>query len=230
MRILSGELDDGGSVGLETDLVAHYGVSRPCLREALRIVETEGLITVARGSRGGVIAHAPDGAVAARMAAMVLQVRNVPLADVHAARAYLEPAAARELAGRKDRRAVVARLAQVIDQQDAVGDEPAGFAAANAAFHHALVAEIDNETLAILAGMLDEILKRSVVITDLARDQSARARQLATRSQRKLLELIEAGDEAGAEAHWRAHLNAVGPLILGDDAETVVDPVRLDRS
>ena len=47
--IVSGELADGASLGREPDLVERFGVSRPSLREALRILEAEGLITVERG-------------------------------------------------------------------------------------------------------------------------------------------------------------------------------------
>ena len=51
--IVSGELADGASLGREPDLVERFGVSHPSLREALRILEAEGLITVVRGVLGG---------------------------------------------------------------------------------------------------------------------------------------------------------------------------------
>ena len=75
--IVSGELSEGDSLGHEPDLVERFGVSRPSLREALRILEAEGLITVVRGVLGGVIVHEPDERMTARTAALVLQARNV---------------------------------------------------------------------------------------------------------------------------------------------------------
>ena len=57
--IVSGELADGASLGREPDLVERFGVSRPSLREALRILETEGLIRVVRGLHGGVVVQSP---------------------------------------------------------------------------------------------------------------------------------------------------------------------------
>ena len=68
-------------------------MSRPSLREALRILEAEGLITVVRGVLGGVVVHQPDERMTARTAALVLQARNVTLGDVHEARSMIEPAA-----------------------------------------------------------------------------------------------------------------------------------------
>ena len=96
--ILSDKLSEGASLGHEPDLVKRFGVSRPSLREALRILEAEGLISVVRGMLGGVIVHKPDQRMTARMAALVLQARNVSLADVFEARSLLEPAAVRLIA------------------------------------------------------------------------------------------------------------------------------------
>jgi DNA-binding FadR family transcriptional regulator len=53
--IVSGELSEGESLGREPDLVERFGVSRPSLREALRILEAEGLITVQRAA----LVHCP---------------------------------------------------------------------------------------------------------------------------------------------------------------------------
>ena len=79
------------SLGHEPDLIERFGVSRPSLREALRILETEGLISVVRGVQGGVVVHRPDHRLTARTAALVLQARNVSLADVFDARTIIEP-------------------------------------------------------------------------------------------------------------------------------------------
>ncbi|HWS44644.1 MAG TPA: GntR family transcriptional regulator, partial [Acidimicrobiia bacterium] len=57
--IVSGDLSEGEMLGHEPDLVERFGVSRPSLREALRILEAEGLVTVVRGVHGGVVVHEP---------------------------------------------------------------------------------------------------------------------------------------------------------------------------
>ena len=43
------------------------------------------------------------------------------------------------------------------------------------------------------------------------------------RSQERLIALIELGASAEAEAHWREHMAAVGKVILGQRAKTVID-------
>ena len=48
-------------------------------------------------------------------------------------------------------------------------------------------------------------------------------RRRGIRSQRRLLELLEAGDGAAAEEFWRSHMAVVGRVMLGQEASTVVD-------
>jgi GntR family transcriptional regulator, transcriptional repressor for pyruvate dehydrogenase complex len=118
--IVSGELTEGDSLGREPDLVERFGVSRPSLREALRILEAEGLITVVRGVLGGVIVHEPNESMTARTAALLLQARNVTVGDVHQARSVIEPAAVRILAASARRKSVDELRALVEDQRAGV--------------------------------------------------------------------------------------------------------------
>jgi GntR family transcriptional regulator, transcriptional repressor for pyruvate dehydrogenase complex len=223
--IVAGDLSEGDSLGHEPDLIERFGVSRPSLREALRILEAEGLITVVRGASGGVVVHAPNGRMTARTAALVLQARNVSLADVHEARSLLEPAAAATVARSTRRRSASRELATLIDAEELRLDDPDAFGVANAAFHERLVTLAGNQTLTIVAEMLNEVVSRAVAAVSQAASttQSDRTRRRGIRSQRRLVELIADGDGAGAEEHWRAHMAVVGQVLLGQQATTVVD-------
>ena len=223
--IVGGELAEGESLGQESQLIERFGVSRPSLREALRILETEGLITVKRGVSGGVIAHRPDGRLTARTAAMVLQSRHVPLADVYQARALLEPLAVRAVATSSDRAVAVAELRELVDAEEGLIDDAVAFGVANAGFHERLVSLGGNQTLTIVTDMLSAVVDRAVramtEATGVAGSVATRRRSL--RSQRRLVELIEVGDAEAAESHWRDHLAVVGRIMLGGEAANVVD-------
>jgi GntR family transcriptional repressor for pyruvate dehydrogenase complex len=223
--IVSGELTEGDSLGHEPDLVERFGVSRPSLREALRILEAEGLVTVVRGVRGGVVVHEPDERMTARTAALLLQARNVPLADVFEARGLLEPIAAKALAMMRRRKAAISQLRELIRQEEEAIEDPERFGVANAAFHERLVSLAGNQTLSIVAEMLTEIVTRAVTAVSQADDVggSISTRRRGIRSQERLLDLLEAGDGAAAEEHWRAHMQVVGRVMLGQEASTVVD-------
>lgn len=223
--IVSGQLSEGDQLGHEPDLVERFGVSRPSLREALRILEAEGLITVVRGVHGGVIAHEPDERMTARTAAVVLEARNVSLADVFEARAMIEPMAARTIAGLRNRKAAVAELRRLIEAEEAVIEDPEAYAVANGEFHEQLVALAKNQTVTIVAEMLNEIVVRAVAaISQVDGDSgSVATRRRGQKSQKRLVDLIEAGEALAAEDHWRTHMVVIGKVMLGQEASTVVD-------
>jgi DNA-binding FadR family transcriptional regulator len=222
--IISGELDEGDSLGHEPDLIERFGVSRPSLREALRILETEGLISVVRGVQGGVVVHRPDHKLTARTAALVLQARNVSLADVFDARTIIEPAAVRLVASGRGHRGSAKALRGLIGAQEDVIEDPQAFGHANAEFHRELVGMAGNQTLSIVAEMLHEVVERAVTEVSQRDDSSSTAtRRRGVRSQERLAALVEAGDADGAEEHWRTHMGVVGRVMLGQKAKTVVD-------
>src|SRR3954452_16525391 len=100
-RIVRGELKPDEALPPESTLMQEFAVSRPTLREAFRILESEGLITVRRGARGGARVQVPTSDVAARYAGLVLQYRGAMLADVFEARVIVEAPAAGIVARRR---------------------------------------------------------------------------------------------------------------------------------
>ena len=223
--IVNGDLTEGDSLGHEPDLVERFGVSRPTLREALRILEAEGLISVVRGVLGGVVVHEPSERTTARSAALVLQSRNVSLADVYEARSILEPTAARIAAASRGHRAAANKLRRLVDEQEAVIADPEAFGRANALFHERLVSLAGNQTLTVMIEMLNEIVTRAVTAVSRldGNGDTAATRHRGIRSQRRLVQLIEAGKAAEAEEHWRSHMAVTKRVMLGQRATSVID-------
>ena len=125
-RIVSGDLEHGGSLPNESELMRHFEVSRPTVREALRILESESLIAVKRGANGGAKVQRPDVSVTARHAALWLRTQQTPLADVFEARCVIEPAAVGLLAAnRTDEDLEVLR--QSHERLLALADDPVAF-------------------------------------------------------------------------------------------------------
>jgi len=84
VRILTGDGPDDYRLPTQDQLVREFGVSYPSVREAIRILETEGLVTVRRGNVGGAEVHRPDESSAAYHLGLALQARRVPLGDLAA--------------------------------------------------------------------------------------------------------------------------------------------------
>src|SRR6202007_2647104 len=72
-QIIEGQLADGDLVPRQEVIVEEVKVSLVSLREALRILETEGLVSVRRGNRGGAVVHAPAKASAAYTLGVLVQ-------------------------------------------------------------------------------------------------------------------------------------------------------------
>ena len=87
--ILGGTLRPGDRLPPETSLMSRFGVSRPSLREALRLLEAEELLDIRRGARGGAVVRRPSARPALRAAAAWLALgdgdRDVLRADARAA-------------------------------------------------------------------------------------------------------------------------------------------------
>src|SRR5918996_2342005 len=81
-RIVDGALGDGDLLPKQDDLLEEFRVSRPSIREAMRILETEGLVSVRRGNIGGAEVHAPKPSNAAYMLGLVMQSKHVRLGDL----------------------------------------------------------------------------------------------------------------------------------------------------
>src|ERR1700749_132355 len=101
--ILSGRLKEGDVLPSQERLFGEFGVSPPSLREAIHILETDGLISVRRGNVGGAVIQRPTGERPAHMISMVLQARSATPVDLSEALTHLEPICAGMCAARDDR-------------------------------------------------------------------------------------------------------------------------------
>ncbi len=222
--IIAGGLDEGDLLGTEAELIERFEVSRPSLREALRTLEAEGLISVVRGAYGGVVVHRPDQRMTARAAALVLQSRSVSLADVFEASAVIEPAAARMVATSRQRHRAVAQLREGIVEQKRTVHDPIACTNAMVKFHSDIVYLAGNQTLIIITEMLNEVITRAVADVQMrSRHESLAGWRRNIRANEVLTELIDAGDGEGAQAHWNNHMGRLRRALLGERAGAVVD-------
>jgi len=218
-RILKGEIGD--ALPPEAELILQYGVSRPTLREALRILESEQFILVRRGGIGGALVRRPNLDVAARQFGYVLQDRGVTMADVHRARALIEPPALAALAASATPAQIVELQALLAQAQQFIG-EPLPYSEATEAIRERMVEMTGAATVALLMRMLRELVQRHTAASgDISADRWAKLQKLSLRSHERLVELIAAGDGAAAEDFWRQHLREV-EQHLGRTATTRV--------
>lgn len=223
-RIVSGDLEPGRMLPSETALMAEFGVSRPTLREAFRILEAESIITVVRGPRGGARVLEPDGSMAARYTGTLLQYQGTPLSDVYRARTELEVSAVGMIANNRAK-APVRALAGLVREGDDIVDDEAEFADYSLRFHVAVVMSGGSTTLAVLGRMLFDILDTHNA-QFIAAHPAGFERAVNKKAQiayRKLVKLLQDGDGSAAQRHWRRHLEAVEKFMVGRSDTPLVE-------
>lgn len=91
---LSLEYEEGARLGAEDELLIRLGVSRPTLRQAAKIAESEHMISVRRGTRGGFYAARPDVDDSIRGLNRYLRLQGVTLREISVINTISEEAAA----------------------------------------------------------------------------------------------------------------------------------------
>jgi DNA-binding FadR family transcriptional regulator len=226
-RIIRGELTEGDGLPSEAELLTQFGVSRPTLREAIRVLESESLVVVKRGSRGGIEVSVPRVEKAAHYAGLLLEYRQATTADIFTAAAAIEGPCVAMLA----RTRTADDLKRLRDSVASERDVHAGVGQLlelQNDFHRLVIDLAGNQTLTVLSDVLRHIIElatqRYVDDQSGSDNTSAASSAAATRTHAKVVDLIAAKDAVGAEALWRKHILATSVRLRNSGiAETVID-------
>jgi GntR family transcriptional regulator, transcriptional repressor for pyruvate dehydrogenase complex len=223
-EIVAGQFEAGANLPTEKELAERFGVSRAPVREAIRVLETEGLIDTSQGARKGPRVRAPSARVAARQTALLLRRRGASLQDVYTARLALEPYAVRLLT-LSATPAKLARLGALVEAERARVADPAAWGVAAAAFHEAVVELCGNATLAVFSALLQDVVagQTAMEMAEAGDPADAANRRLADDAHERLIALVGQGDAGRAETFWRKHLEAAWPSHRVTDLLNVDD-------
>jgi DNA-binding FadR family transcriptional regulator len=159
-------LKPGDRVGTEQELAREFGVSRPTLREGLRLLSGSHLIRVTRGRAGGVfVANSANEGMGRNLSesiATMLAAKSVSLYQLLDARMFLEVPIAGLAAEHVDEALVGAMEASI---QAAGGYAPTDpeFSVADASFHRALAESAGNELLVAFTSWTLDVLQPSLI-------------------------------------------------------------------
>jgi hypothetical protein len=213
-RIARGELRAGEPLPVESELMDELGVSKGVVREALRILETEGLVEVRRGLGGGPRVRHPSISEAAKAIGVYLQIGDVLVTDVWETRDRIIGGAVERLAVRTEGRDLTALEESVAVLANLVGDfdayypqlvdvgEKAVLAAGSATEHvivvslrHIIAAELEAATRAVVdvevAVEAEETVTQAWV--DTLRQARAGRPAAARRAYQRQADLLRAG-------------------------------------
>jgi DNA-binding FadR family transcriptional regulator len=208
-RILEGEYVPGPRLPTESEMQMAWGVSRSVVREAMKMLASQGLVRIEQG-RGTFVNDLPDAPLSTQLEltlrrsaphhedgaesledwAHLLDVRRV--LEVAVAERAAEQASADDLA------AMEAAIAAMHEKPD----EPTGYIDADLAFHRALAAATGNPLWSALLNSLNDLLRRYRE----AGFRGAGSALSAARQHEEILQAVRAGDAVAAAAAMREHL------------------------
>ena len=205
-KILGGALDEGMPLPNERELGNQAGLSRASVREALRILEGEGLIATRIGRNGGSAVVRPSSATIERSVGIFIRGQRIRLEAVLEARSAIEPPSARFAALHRtdaDLEEIVKSHAK-LEQASAAGDISA-YVRANLDWHVQVVRASHNE---LLIAFISAVSQSVYVATDLEGFNSVDVRNSVIQAHRRVMDAIVAGDGDAAARRMDRHVSA----------------------
>lgn len=191
--ITTGQLQPGTHL-VETDLSDALHISRGTLREAMRQLQQEGLITA--GARG-------------RLSVRHLDAKEIK--DIFGVRAALESLAASELAGRADRSAVVAELREAVAGMERwAASNLEDRIEADLKFHRTMCHLTGNETLLHSWSSLEGSIRMSIMFAGVDRA----IKNMDAKRHSDIVDAIESGDADKAAATVREHMTGAAQVLV----------------
>ena len=212
--VFGGRLRAGDQLPDEPGLAERFGVSRLAVREALRVLEFEGIVRVAHGFRGGAFVAQADSAPVAHALGTMLRLERLDRKEVYAARRSLEPVVT-AMAARAASPDALHLMGESISATEALVRDRRRAFASNLEFHAHLAASCGNRVLSLMSSALLELLREveSRIPSDAASNRESCS------AHRAILAALEARDPDLAERRMAGHLRWLERYYLSRTVE-----------
>lgn len=199
--IFGGRLASGDPLPSEKDLTEQFGLSRITIRDALRVLESEGLIEIKVGARGGAFVAQPSAQRVSESLTNLLRLQRITIQELIEARLAVEPHVA-SLAAKRATAADIAAMEQAVENARAgrtAGDPR--FMPHSVAFHIALAEAAKNQVLLSTVNSIRTPFQEA--LATLPADDMA---ERAIADHRQILDAIKAHDPQRAQRLMHAHI------------------------
>jgi DNA-binding FadR family transcriptional regulator len=194
VRILSERLQPGERLPAEAELIEQYKFSRGTVREALRMLEIDGIVAVRRGPRGGIEVAEPDVSRVTRSLAVLFAFDGTPVRDLLEFRLVIEPGAASMAA----RNATKEQREKLLDStMEADSSVPH-----SVQFHRQLGLATNNGFMSTMMTSMNQVLEWQTNSQELSPNDA----HGTTSAHRRIAEAVSKGEEAKAARAMHAHL------------------------
>lgn len=221
--ILSDAYPPGSMLPTERELVSTTGLSRGSVREALRILEAQGLVATRAGRYGGTTVSMPSDDLLAGHINIFARGRSIPLTALAEVRLALEPMVAALAAERRTEEDLAALYAvsERIEQTSDKVDDLEAFLLENVNWHDALAAASHNDLLCALATSVSGIMFEASKLREFA---SLELRKRVCRAHAKILDAIEKRDAETARRRAEIDIEAYARILKAASVEVDATP------
>lgn len=202
-RILSGEFVEGTPLPPERELVVQTQMSRTTVREALRILEVQGLVTIKAGRAGGAFVQRPGKESMAASVGLLIRGRQIRLADLLETRGGLEPFCARLAAKNRTPEDVDRLTAHNLAVADAA--DLTEFLHANIDWHVGVSVASHNE---LLSGLMMALAPAIYSATHNENFVNAQVQELTVKAHAAVLRAIKDQDADAADRRMQRHVHS----------------------
>jgi GntR family transcriptional regulator, transcriptional repressor for pyruvate dehydrogenase complex len=207
-RIIANRLVPGDRIPSAWVLPAELGVSRGTAREALKVLESQGLIKSKTGPSGGVFVSAVNSDDAIRMLDNLFLFKAPSIDDIYAIRRKLEPELAASVAGKlsDESMAALQRTIRLYEDEPETAEEEYRQRLAELDFHTELASHSENVLLGFMCKFLASLLRDMTVCREIYRKPNPELRETGLHYQIRLLRALHAGKAEAARQIMYEHM------------------------
>jgi GntR family transcriptional regulator, transcriptional repressor for pyruvate dehydrogenase complex len=199
--ILNGMLPVGARLPSEKAMIEQFGYSRAIIREALRLLESDGLIVLSAGRNGGAVVTTPGTGQIMSSIDMLLRMQQTSITDVFEAQRLIEPIIVR-MAIDNGTPEDFRRVRETIDLIEAHPNDVELVREQSNRFHTLLGEATKNHVISIISGILRQI------IVDFRYEGDAKEAKSIAHIHGRILDAIEAKDVDVAIRRSLRHVDA----------------------
>ncbi|SFK05921.1 FadR/GntR family transcriptional regulator [Celeribacter neptunius] len=210
----------GDRLPSEPEMMAHFGMAKGTIREAMRILEAQGLIKTRTGPGGGSFVHEVSRTRAKALLGNYFYFKNLTIGDIYQMRRALEPENAAALAGKLSPE-VLDQLAEIIALYQVPArtqDEEREQHIASLRFHAVLAEQARNPLLGFVIDFMVKLLSDITTYRQLYTPVNPELRLRGLDFQTRLLAALREGDAGAARAIMKAHMETAWALMGDQEA------------
>jgi GntR family transcriptional regulator, transcriptional repressor for pyruvate dehydrogenase complex len=211
----------GDRLPSEPELIERFGMAKGTIREAMRILEAQGLVKSRTGPGGGTFVHEVSKERARALLGNYFYFQNLTIRDIYDLRRVLEPELAAGLAGKLSGE-VLGQLEAIIGEYCEPArnlDEEREQHVASLRFHALLAEQSDNPLLGFLIDFMVNMLSDLTVYRKLYSPPNLELWEKGKAFQLELIDALRIGDGDTARLVMRDHMETAQKLMEGQEAE-----------